>query len=547
MAGDIPRDGVSGIRLTRVRIQNFRCIRNLTLDLDETTVLIGENNSGKTAVLKAIERCLGRLRGPNSRVFEDFDYHLVDESAAAEDADPIEIELHFTEAEPGAVPFELREDLADVLVVGTADRRQTVLRVTASHDAEQRDFVTRAVFLDAAGEPMQPATPARLAALRRGMPVHFLSALRDAGKHFARHGPFWREFLASSHLSDMDRLSFESELTDLNRRLIEAHPPLRDVRNHLEGVGDVIAFGAGQVVSVDALPARAAMLLSQARVNLASRSGAGIPLTQQGEGAQSLAVLLLFEAYLHRRLEEEGAGAVPITILEEPEAHLHPAAVRVLMDSVSRFPGQKIVSTHSGDLLGGVDAKSVRRLVYRDGSVRAYCADLESMSAKDRQTFHRKIRRGRGDLLFARCWLIYEGETEAVLFAGAAEAIGVNLDREGVAGLQCSEITPAALFRTANQFGIPWYLAYDGDSGRKKYEPAAMNNLEGKDPADRYVCPYLNIEDFLKQNGFEDLYRRDVNKVAAASRAAERMMDGSTPVPEALKRIIRKAVELAQA
>ena len=534
------------IRLTRLRIRNFRCIRDLTLDFDEMTVLIGENNSGKTAVLRAIELCLDRMRGPNSRVFEEYDYHLVNGTAVAQEAAPIEIELCFLESAPDALPIELQEDLAEVLVRLDDHRRRVALRVTSVYDPDETDFVTRGMFLDSDGAPMQVATPALLAAVRRSLPVHFLSALRDAGKHFAVRGPFWREFLSSTDLADTDREMFEAELAGLNQRLIEAHPPLRQVRDHLEGARKVVTLGSGDAVTVDALPARAAALLSLARVNMASRSGANIPLERQGEGTQSLAVLLLFDAYLRRRLGQEGEVAQPITVLEEPEAHLHPAAVRVLMEVVRDFPGQKVLSTHSGDLIGGVDPASVRRLVHRDGRVRAYRADFASMSQKDRRTFERKIRRGRGDLLFARCWLVYEGETEAILFAGVAEALGVNLDRHGVAGLQCSEIAPASLFLTANRFGIPWYLVYDDDRGRAKYEPAASENLDGKKMADRCISPYPNIEDFLKTHGFADLYGRDVNKVAAAQRVADRMVDGDAAVPEALKEIIEKAVSLAE-
>ena len=42
------------MRIARVRIRNFRGIRSLDLDLGPVTVLIGENNSGKTSVLDAL-------------------------------------------------------------------------------------------------------------------------------------------------------------------------------------------------------------------------------------------------------------------------------------------------------------------------------------------------------------------------------------------------------------------------------------------------------------------------------------------------------------
>ena len=39
------------MRVTTLRIENFCSIKRFDLDLGEITVLIGENNTGKTAVL----------------------------------------------------------------------------------------------------------------------------------------------------------------------------------------------------------------------------------------------------------------------------------------------------------------------------------------------------------------------------------------------------------------------------------------------------------------------------------------------------------------
>lgn len=47
-----------GMLLTRVKIENFRSIKSLELDFDQQTVLIGENNAGKTTVLHALRFAL---------------------------------------------------------------------------------------------------------------------------------------------------------------------------------------------------------------------------------------------------------------------------------------------------------------------------------------------------------------------------------------------------------------------------------------------------------------------------------------------------------
>ena len=46
--------------LTRICIKHFRGIEELTIPLEQCTVLIGENNTGKTSVLEAVHTCLSR-------------------------------------------------------------------------------------------------------------------------------------------------------------------------------------------------------------------------------------------------------------------------------------------------------------------------------------------------------------------------------------------------------------------------------------------------------------------------------------------------------
>ena len=46
------------MKLTRVRVQNYRCVRDTEwFDIEQAkTILVGPNEAGKTAVLKALQR-----------------------------------------------------------------------------------------------------------------------------------------------------------------------------------------------------------------------------------------------------------------------------------------------------------------------------------------------------------------------------------------------------------------------------------------------------------------------------------------------------------
>lgn len=368
--------------LTRVRVRNFRCIKDLSVDLAETTVLVGENNTGKTAFLDAIRICLSQLRARSGRVFHEYDYHLQDDEATPAGADPIVIELFFEEPEPDSWHEDIVRELVNVAVLGDDDRYVVTFRLRSGFDKNSNDFTSDWSFLDAQGNPLTgpAASGAQLSTLQRLAPVFYLSALRDTTTHFAPRGRYWRNFLSDASIPESDREQLEQAFSDLNDRLIAAHQPLNEVRSRLEDAKRVIDFGAGDAVGIDALPTKLFSLLSRTQVSLASPSGAKIPVDRQGEGTQSLAVLLLFGAFLRSRLSDVDRIAQPITALEEPEAHLHPSAVRSLMHVVGDLPGQKLVSSHSGELLASVDPLSVRRFVRRGSGIDVHGIQAETLN-----------------------------------------------------------------------------------------------------------------------------------------------------------------------
>ena len=564
------------MRLTAVEIRNFRCIRDLSVDLDETTVLIGENNSGKTAFLEAIRICLERLRGRGRGPFDEYDYHLPDDESTPAQAAPIEIVLSFVETEAEPWSEEVVQALADLFARDATDQRRVTFRVKSSFDQDTGEFVTDWDFLDAGDNPLPAGKAAvQLHTLQRLAPPFYLSALRDASKHFAAKGRFWRTFLAESGIPEDDRENLTAALAELNERLIAAHRPLLDVRTGLEDAGRVIEFGVNEAVTIDALPTRLFSLLSRAQVNLASRSGARIPVELQGEGTQSLAVLLLFGAFLRSRLSDLDPDAAPITALEEPEAHLHPSAIRSLMGLVSDLPGQKLVSTHSGDLLASVPASAIRRFVHADNGIEAHRIEPGTLTPEEARKFDSHVRRTRGELLFARCWLLVEGETETTLLAGAAEAIALDIERAGVRCVEFSQTDVGMLAKVANSLGIAWYCVLDNDSGRRKYEQRVRNQFDGSVEADRLTLPYDNVERMLCERGFGDLYEarmsrqkqqptspngtsaywnevlaalpNSYSKPEVAAEAAARMTAGRTEVPTELSSILNKAAALAGA
>ena len=89
------------MKLVRLDIENFRGIKALSVPLDDTTVLIGENNSGKSSILDALRACLGRSFTRKVSGFNEYDYHLAGPDSQPADADPITITTNFASRPPG--------------------------------------------------------------------------------------------------------------------------------------------------------------------------------------------------------------------------------------------------------------------------------------------------------------------------------------------------------------------------------------------------------------------------------------------------------------
>src|SRR6266576_2506344 len=439
--------------LRKVVVENFRGVKRVEVDLDQTTVLIGENNSGKTTFLHALRYCLDRVRSRRYSAFEGLDFHLADDKADPNTAPSILIPLQFLENTKDEWSLDLVRTVADVTVVRDDERREVTLRVKCSYDKTMGDLVQDWEFLDATGQPLtgRALNPDALATLQRLRPIFYLSALRDAGREFSANSPFWGPFLRNPELPIEVKNEIESALLAINEKVIEAHGSFEEVRDQLGKLQAMLTLGAGDTVSIEAIPGRVFDMLSRTQVNLASATGAKLPITKHGEGTQSLAVLLLFDAFLRARLAAAyDKLSEPLIALEEPEAHLHPCAIRALWKTVESLVGQKIISSHSGALLAEVPLSAVRRFFRINGDIAVRRAAPGTLSDEELRKFTYHIKRTRGELLFARCWLLCEGETEVSVLVEAARLLDLDLERFGVRCVEYSQADVEAFAKVAN-------------------------------------------------------------------------------------------------
>ena len=563
--------------LTQLDIRNFRGIEELSLPLDDLCVLIGENNSGKSTILDAICLCLTRNLTRKGSIFEEYDYHLADASADPSSAEPIEITLTFEEKCENEWPDDLSGLLSEAVLTNDDGLKSIKLQVTSQYNVEIQDYLTDYEFLDSSGEKLVRAkNPKLLFDLQRTIPAFYLASLRDAAQEFRARSKFWGPFVRAFQVDKETRHELESMLSELNKKVLDQHAAFEDVKDRLIKTAKLLPLDNKDPVSIEAVPSKIFDILSRTQVNLTSKTGAKIPILHHGSGTQSLAVISLFDAFLQNQLTEGyGDYAEPLLALEEPEAHLHPSAIGGVGEMLKQLSGQKLISTHSGELLAGVPLNNIFRLHRKQGKIAVRQMDPSTFTADEKNRLNYHVRKLRGSLLFSRCWLLVEGQTEATLLPDCARAMGYDLYAEGIVCVEFAQIGIGLLIKLANQLGIEWFAVMDNDGQGKKDKRVAGRLLDGRNP-DNYIqmLDHGNMEVFLCMEGFGEIYKSTISDQAEGITEEEGSLDywkqvlksqkdraktrnafdiaknianqGTDSVPELLQNVIRQTINLAR-
>ena len=510
---------------------------------------------------------------------DPFDYHLATGESEPHDADTLSITLDFEAVDN--LSNQYVQALGEILVLDEKNIQHVILRTTSKFDNASKQFIPDWDFLDVSGNALGSKTKRIqiLNSFAQLMPLFYLSALRDAAREFQGRAMYWAPFLRATGIPEETREKLQEEIGALNAEVLKAHDSLKSLKSHLAKIQEVVAMSSTTKVDIDALPARISELLAKAQINITAATGASLPLTRHGSGTQSLAVIFLFEAFLATMLAEQyDELSHPILALEEPEAHLHPCAIRSLWTALAEIRGQKLIATHSGDLLASVPLHNVRRFCRQDGKATARWLSPGTLTSIEEQKVAFHLQSTRGELLFARCWLLGEGESEYWLFSETADILGYDLDRLGIrfVNTRLSGVEP--LVKVANAFGINWCFVGDGDSQGKSDSEKCTALLAGRDGSKHiFLLTTQNIEVLLCTEGqFGSIFESNVSpqkkqnvtaqkgtkkyweQVVAAqpnkdkittihSVIAEMKKAGQSSVPPILKEILKASVELAEA
>ncbi|OCH26673.1 ATP-dependent endonuclease [Aliivibrio fischeri] len=478
--------------LERIEVSGFRGIKRLSLSFEQLTTLIGENTWGKSSLLDALSIAL-----PISGELHQFtlkDFHQ-DHSISYTQDQHIQIIITWQTTEKNEHKAGRYRKLSSLWQHDANSNTQRIYyRVSATNNDGK--ITSSSTFLDKDGNVLRYHRIECL--VYELIKLHPVIRIRDSRR--LSPGPF------TDHVPD-DRI--ERRINNTCRRLLTAPGQVSsgEIKSALQSMQSLVDhyFSFRNHRRHGQHKVRDDLFFGQ--------KAEGVSLNQFVNQNQSKQTKLLLLGLLNTYLRAKGPNTLrqsarPVMIVEDPEGRLHPTQLIQAWTLLNHIPMQKILTTNSSELLSAVPLSSIRRLVRESDSTSSYALTPTSLSRDDlrRITFH--IRFQRSNALFARCWLLVEGETEVWLFNEMARILGYNLAAEGVQIIEFAQSGLKSLIKMAKALHIEWHVVTDGDPAGKKYAFAVKSQLENQHERHRLTeLPHKDIEHYLYHHGFEELFR----------------------------------------
>lgn len=430
--------------------------------------------------MKALQLALGDY----GRYLSDEDFHIDGDDVRSE---KIVVDVRIVPSdEKGmrrtAFSKEWVNEFGDKIQADLGSNQFFAFRTTAEPQAARTGFLVErhtlqewadyANWISVATAPSQ-----KLSRRSEFVPFVSIDAQRDIHHELNERSSFIGRVLSQVKYNKADVDALEEMIANINKEAVSKSAPLARLKGHLNALND--SFGGEGTAEVTPFPKKLRDLSKNFSVHFGNSAATSFSMEYHGMGTRSWASMLAVKAFtdlMEELHEEEAEPYHPIIAAEEPEAHLHPNAQRSLFSQLFSSGGQAIVSTHSPYLAAMCPLPNLRSLSARKGHTQCYSL-IDGMSEDELKSLHREVMRNKGEILFAKALILFEGQTEDQVvpalfeqwFKATAFSKGVTL--AAVNGRNYGPYVKLAL-----SLGIPVAIVSDNDTANGNSTKAIVDN-----------------------------------------------------------------------
>ena len=403
--------------LSNIKLWNFRKYGNDTFNIEEPNldlnfteglnVLIGENDSGKTAIIDAIKIVLKT---------HSYEYIKIEADDFYNNSDRLRIELKFK----GLLDEEAKNFTEWLTWEGQGEESTPILRVF--YDVRRKDYKILPSEVKAGADTEGYSLTAEA---REYLKATYLRPLRDAENE-----------LISKRNSRLSQILLGD---DIFKEKDIPHPLVEEFKNINSSIEDYFKEGAQGADIKKKIDSYIKGFYGEEKESLFEASKNDIKSIleklslslngQKNVGLGTLNRLFMAAELLH--LNKENWEGLRLGLIEELEAHLHPQAQMQVIETLQKQDEvQLIITTHSPNLASKIKLKNL--IICNGNNAFPMGKDYTKLNEDSYVFLEKFLDVTKSNLFFAKGVILVEGWAEEILIPSLAKAIGIDLTAKGV-------------------------------------------------------------------------------------------------------------------
>jgi len=418
--------------IKKVKIQNFRSIKNLEIELNKINAFIGANNVGKSNIMKALDLIVGETY-PTIKSFDDNDFYKYNK------VNPILIQVSFDHplnCDTRVYGFKLtfNGNFCEYVPIDKNEDELTysperVMRVSK----EMKDEVAL-MYLSLDRQASKQVSPSQWTLY--GKLLKYLNAQIEQQKK--------EEFKES--IKNAYREKLYSAAVELFENIL---------RDHIQNQTGLDIFLKLSLLSPMEVIKNLRPYFKEGDIEYDAED--------MGAGTQSALAIAIARAY---------ADIVrnPVIIaIEEPELYLHPHGCRhfyKLLKNLADSGLQVIYTTHERSFINISDFESIHIVRKEEEETKVYSGiSLSMVSQFDEVKLASKFNEYINEVFFADKVVLVEGFSDKVACQLALEKLGIDIDLKNISIIECGSKTAIEpIARILKHYNINTYALFDADA-----------------------------------------------------------------------------------